>query len=94
MQIYILQNGDFPCIHLGDPPPSKSDKTLYTDIYLPKNQDPRVKITFSNYEYGRMKALIKSMENNDKGAIYLMLLSNTDNLLSVWDNLLSVAIVI
>ena len=45
-------------------------------------------------EYGRMKALIKSMENNDKGAIYLMLLSNTDNLLSVWDNLLSVAIVI
>ena len=26
--------------------------------------------------------------------IYLMLLSDTDNLLSVWDNLLSVAIVI
>ena len=27
--------GDFPIIHLGDPPPSKSDKTLYTGIYLP-----------------------------------------------------------
>ena len=25
---------DFPIIHLGDPPP-KSDKTLYTGIYLP-----------------------------------------------------------
>ena len=28
--------GDFPIIHLGDPPPpKKSDKTLYTGIYLP-----------------------------------------------------------
>ncbi len=29
------KRGDFPIIHLGDPPPSKSDKTLYTGIYLP-----------------------------------------------------------
>ena len=32
------EDRDFPIIHLGDPsplPPSKSDKTLYTGIYLP-----------------------------------------------------------
>ena len=33
---YSINCSDFPIIHLGDPsPPSKSDKTLYTGIYLP-----------------------------------------------------------
>ena len=30
---------ELPSIHRGDPPPSKSNKTLYTDIYLPTFQE-------------------------------------------------------
>ena len=34
--------GDFPIINLGGPPPpSKSDKTLYTGIYLPNFREGR-----------------------------------------------------
>ena len=29
----VINFWDFPIIHLGGPPPSKYDKTLYTGIY-------------------------------------------------------------